>query len=377
MTRKQIGAISGLFLLWRGVLFVVSSLADRILSYSPSFPYATTLLPSFGFPRWLYSFANFDGVHYLTIANEGYLRTNFIQAFFPLFPYVILHGVHITIPTLNLLATGLLVANLAFLGFLLIGFTYVEQKYTTRIAWRFILAVLLFPWSIFLASLYTESLFLLLMMTAFWFAGKKKWFAASIITILLSATRIVGVAMVPALWIELWRSGDRNWKNYCTVAFGSLGLLLYMGYLFVHFGDPLYFLHVQAAFGAGRSNSITLYPQVVFRSLKIVLTTAKDLRYVTYLEEFLAGTIGVFAILLPWKKVPAGIVFFALATALIPTISGSFLSMGRFLLPCLPIYLLIAFLASRHPRLGLLWYAISASVLILNSILFLQGYWVA
>ncbi len=377
MTRKQIGTISCLFLLWRASLFGLSILSDAILKYAPSFPYATTLLPSFGLPRWIYSFANFDGVHYLTIANEGYLRTNFIQAFFPMFPYVLLHGLHTLIPSLNILLTGLLIANLAFLLFLLVGFEYVKQKYSLRIAWRFILAVLLFPWSIFLASLYTESLFLLLSMVCFWMAHKKNWLAAGLVTILLSATRIVGVMMVPALWIELWRSGNRDWKDYLAISFGSLGLLLYMGYLYVHFGDPLYFLHVQAAFGAGRSNGITLYPQVAYRSLKILLTTTKDLKYVTYLEEFIAGTIGILAIVWPWKKVSPGIIFFSLANALIPTISGSFLSMGRFLLPCLSIYLLIAMMASRHPRLSIIWYALSAAILVLNSILFLQGYWVA
>lgn len=377
MTRKQIGTITGLFLLWRTGLFALSVLADRLLAYAPSFPYATTLLPSFGLPRAIYSFANFDGVHYLTIAREGYLTTNFIQAFFPLFPAVILHGLHTLFPSLNLLIAGLVLANFFFLGFLLIGFRLIASTYSPRIAWRFIFAIFLFPWSIFLASVYTESLFLLLMISCFWFAHKKNWVWAAIMAALLSSTRIVGIMMVPALWIELWRSGNRKWQDYLIVTGGSLGLLAYMSYLYLHFGDPLYFLHVQAAFGAGRSNGITLYPQVVYRGLKILLTTTKDLKYITYLAEFLAGTLGMLAIVWPWKKISPGITFFALTSAIIPTISGSFLSMGRFLLPCLPIYLLIAFWASRHPRLGLVWYLVSAGLCALNALLFLQGYWVA
>lgn len=392
MTRKQIGTITGLFLLWRAGLFTLSVLADRLLAYAPSFPYATTLLPSFGLPRAIYSFANFDGVHYLTIAREGYLTTNFIQAFFPLFPAVILHGLHTLFPSLNLLIAGLVLANLFFLGFLLIGFRLIASTYSARIAWRFIFAVLLFPWSIFLASLYTESLFLLLMISCFWFAHKKNWVWAALMAALLSSTRIVGIMIVPALLIELYSSvipakagavpfgqiqSKKYYKEIITILLGSTGLLAYMGYLYLHFGDPLYFLHVQAAFGAGRSNGITLYPQVVYRGLKILLTTTKDLKYITYLAEFLAGTLGMLAIVWPWKKISPGITFFALTSAIIPTVSGSFLSMGRFLLPCLPIYLLIAFWASRHPRLGLVWYLVSAGLCALNALLFLQGYWVA
>ncbi len=377
MTRKHIVTIIGLFSLWRMGLFLISAGAGFVLPYAPSFPYATTLLPSFDLPQWLYSFANFDGVHYLTIAKEGYLQTNFIQAFFPLYPFVLLHSVHLLLPSVNLLLMGLLVSHLAFLGFLILSFDFVERKYGVRVAWRFVLAVLLFPWSLFLASLYTESLFLFLVILCFWLADKKRWYLASLALMFLSATRIVGVMMIPALLIELWLSGDRDWKKYTAIIFGSLGLLGYMAYLFVHFQDPLYFLHVQEAFGAGRSNGITLYPQVAYRSLKILLTTAFNFKYITYVQEFLAGTIGVIAILIPWRRVSPGITFFALSTVLIPTISGSFLSMGRFLIPALPLYILMALFASKHPRLAWIWYIASALVLILNTLLFIQGYWIA
>ncbi len=418
--------ILSVFLLWRIGLFAVSFVADQFIVYAPSFPYAFSLLPSFHLPRWLYSFANFDGVHYLTIAKEGYLQTDFIQAFFPLYPFVLIRGVSLLFPFVNLLGIGLLLSNFSFFGFLLVSFDLIAKRYSRKTAWFFLAAILLSPWSVFLASVYTESLFLLLLVLCFWFADKKLWWAAGISAALLSATRIVGVFIVPALLIELFVSyisqtsvildaklpkkqhGSRGsrffvhtftqwslvWsqlmrkktllsfiqkelKNIAFIVAGVTGLLAYMLYLQIHFGDPLHFFHVQSSFGAGRSTSLVVYPQVVWRGIKILFTSPFDVRFVTSLLEFLAGTFGLIAIVFASKKVSLGLTFFCIVSFLFPTLSGSFLSMGRFLLPCVSIYILIALQAEKSKLFRVLFFGVSGILLIVNTILFVQGYWVA
>ncbi|PIR61011.1 MAG: hypothetical protein COU68_01660, partial [Candidatus Pacebacteria bacterium CG10_big_fil_rev_8_21_14_0_10_45_6] len=82
MDKSLLKKILVLVLVWRIGLFVVSLIAPAFISYEPSFPYAYDLLAKLGLPQWLYSWANFDGVHYLTIMRMGYVGTGLIQAFF-------------------------------------------------------------------------------------------------------------------------------------------------------------------------------------------------------------------------------------------------------------------------------------------------------
>ncbi len=77
------------FFIWRFISLLLGYIAQFVLVYKPSFPYAYELLPKYGLPQWVYSWGNFDGVHYLTIIEKGYIGTGLIQAFFPLYPMVV------------------------------------------------------------------------------------------------------------------------------------------------------------------------------------------------------------------------------------------------------------------------------------------------
>ncbi len=79
------------FIIWRFGLFILGGTADYFLRYNPSFPFYDNVLVLQNVPRWLYSWANFDGVYYVIIAEKGYVGTGLVQAFFPLLPYVLMH----------------------------------------------------------------------------------------------------------------------------------------------------------------------------------------------------------------------------------------------------------------------------------------------
>src|SRR5258708_4184955 len=200
LTKKQFISITLFFLIWRIILFGLGAVADQFLSYSPSFPYADTVLIDSHLPRWLFSWANFDGVHYLTIAQKGYVGTGLVQAFFPLLPYVLLHGVHLLFGNgLNLLLFSLVITNFFTYLFALVWFGFVKELRNERSAWVALFSIFLFPTALFLGALYTESLFLLLVVLAFWVARKKSWLLVGFFVSLAAATRIVGVFLIPAL----------------------------------------------------------------------------------------------------------------------------------------------------------------------------------
>src|SRR3989344_6875835 len=81
--------IFSLFLIWRIGLFFVAFLASFIFpGFKTSFPYANIALEVTNLPNWIWGFGNFDGVHYLRIAQNGY-NAEFSQAFFPFYPLLI------------------------------------------------------------------------------------------------------------------------------------------------------------------------------------------------------------------------------------------------------------------------------------------------
>lgn len=393
---------------WILCLLFISVIADYLLPYKPSFPYADSILAQSVLPRFIYSFANFDGVHYITIATRGYHAAALIQAFFPVFPGVLafFYGV-----SLSPIMAGL-VFNWICLAVLLYSFGQLIQPYLkTDEQLRSILWVLLFPTSFFFAMLYTEALFLLLIVCAFWAAEKKRWGLVALVTVVASATRLVGVFLVPALILQYWLSQTDHsswqiWRKRTSVlpvfliCLGAGGLLVYMLYLQISFGDPLLFAHVQSEFGAGREESVVLLPQTIWRSIRILITVTPSLKWWSYLQDLFMTLLTLSVLLLgtvrskEWTKVfsrvlgdwerylvwvpqlPIGWYVFSWAAVLLPTATGTLSSMPRYVLVALPLFVILA--SMPLPKWAhVLVYGASVCMLVLNTVLYIQGYWVA
>jgi len=146
-----------IFFFWRIGLFFIAWIGEKILPFTPRFPYSDIYLIPSGLPNWLWSFANFDGVHYLTIARHGY-SAQFTQVFFPLYPIFISIAQQI-LNFINPIVLGLFISNTFFLLSLFMFTKLLKLEYkTNKIRWILILLIA-FPTSFYFGSLYTESLF--------------------------------------------------------------------------------------------------------------------------------------------------------------------------------------------------------------------------
>ena len=385
----------GWVVLWRAALLIVAFVAPFILPFKPSFP-LTELLQDLAIPHWLSAWANFDGVYYLTLISRGYLAVGYVQAFFPIWPLILMPIWWVGSDLTWVVLVGQLVALGCFAGALLLYrhlLTHTEKITSQPFTWLVVL-LLLFPTSFYFAALYSESLFLLLVLGVFICAFHKKWWWAGILAGVASGTRVVGIFLVPALVIELvsqsqlWQSRNLSltsllaWTRahvgqLSAISLGVVGLLGYSIFLWWHFADPLYFFRVQSEFGGGRQESLVLFPQVVWRYLKILTTVPLDLRYLIYLQEFLAGVGGLVILLLGFRKVRLSLWFFSLMAVLLPTLTGTFSSMPRYILVAPAIFLIINAWLADHPKLRIVWLIISTLLLLCNTVLFIQGYWVA
>jgi hypothetical protein len=238
--------------------------------------------------------------------------------------------------------------------------------------------ILLAPTTFFFTAVYTESLFFALLTGCFYFARREKWWLAGLMGLLLSATRIVGVFIVPALLYEYWYQQRQKGivKSVSTLT-PLLGIGGYMLYLKQVFNDPILFYHVQADFGAQReTRRIILIFQVFYRYIKMFLTIPIHERlFYVVTQEFLAGILGFVGLGIGWFMTRRAYVIFAVLAYVAPTLTGTLSSMPRYLLPLFPIYIVIAKLLPRWAYLVTL--VASTVIMIINLIFFTQGLWVA
>jgi len=173
---------------------------------------------------YLWSWANFDGEHYLSIAYQGYLPLTYF--FFPVYPLLIrLIAEVFNQNFLTYAMSGLFISHLAFFIGLIGLIRLIEVDYKKEIAYPAIILLLLFPTSFYFGSVYTESLFLALTVWSFYFARKKRWVWAGLLGAISTATRIVGLALIPALIAELWLQKRNDKKMELLTPFFSIFLI--------------------------------------------------------------------------------------------------------------------------------------------------------
>lgn len=359
-----------IFILWRILLFFIAFVGSKILPFGYKFPYAESLLEKSGLPPFVWSFANFDGVHYLTIAQMGY-QAQFTQVFFPLYPILI----HVLNPG-NLIISGLLISNAAFFLSLIALYKLLKLDYSNdTIKWVFIF-LLLFPTSFYFVSVYTESIFFLFALISFYFARKDNWLYSGIIGFFASLTRFFGIFLLPALLIE-WYLQKKPVSKLLPLILIPAGLLIYMLYLEINFNDPLYFIHAQPVFGAERTGgSIILLPQVVFRYLKMLLTVnPQSLPFFNAIFELIISLIFFILSIIALFKTRFSYAFFSFCAYIIPTLTGTFSSMPRYVLILFPCFIVLAGIKNKF--LKILTALVFATLLIISAVLFTRGYWIA
>lgn len=389
LNKKPIFLILFSFLIWRLFLFFISYFSDAFLSYQPSFPYYDELLPTFSMPRWIFSFANFDGVHYLTIANKGYKGAELIQAFFPVYP-LLTRLLNFLVN--NFLISGLLIANFSFIVCLYFGYKLTKLDFGTKTANWWLLILLTFPTSFYFGALYSESLFLAITFACLWYIRHEKNTISSILNGLLSGVRVLGVVLLPTLYLE-WIKKQPNFNKLSIIEkikkmwffiFSFFGLIVFMFYLQKNYNDFLYFFHVQAEFGAGRQESIILLPQVIFRYIKILITVHPiNWKYFSYVQDLVMSLLSL-AIMAFWflqknkDKFRLSYLCYAIPVLIVPTLTGTFSSMPRYVLICFPIFMWLAEkLKKANYLMRIIYFIVSIMLLIINTTLFIQGYWVA
>lgn len=339
---KCTGAVLTAFIITRMMVCTVvlfSMIQLPVLSGEGLWRLDTQNLIQDGLTRW-------DSGWYIEIAQNGYSGDT--VAFFPLYPVLIRLLTKITGSDS---ISGLLIANLSFFIALFYLYAITKQDYDDDTASRAVFYIAAAPSAFFFSTVYTESLFLLFVTAGFYYARNSKWLLACLAGMLASATRVTGVLVgVFILFEAFWQKGIRffpkPWsvrsqidllrkdigiipqtkKGIIAAIFSVSGLVAYMAYLYRKFGDPLAFLHVQESWG--RSVGFDWFLRV--------------LRDHGQKPDIFFTIVFIPLIIIIFFKFRPSYGLFTLLSFVIPLVSGSTLSMRRFVIVMVPCYILLA-----------------------------------
>ncbi|MCB0077429.1 MAG: hypothetical protein KDD73_08370 [Anaerolineales bacterium] len=331
--------------------------------------------------------SRWDSGFYLNIAQEGYHYfgpgVEFPSvAFFPLLP-LLMKGIAPLFGG-DLLVSGIVISNLALLLSAILLYRLVTQEFDEPTAGRSVWYLLIFPTAFFGSAIYSESLFLLAAIGAFYSARRNAWAWALLCGLLGTATRFVGITLLPTLLLLWWQQRRHpdpalrapRWA-WVTPMGAALGLLGYMAFLGWRFGDPLAFVHASAVWQRS--------PQPLWEMVQSLFVppaggwatalpvAAFDLNpWIDALFSAAALLVALFVLAQRrWAEA-----LFVLSGLLIPLNSGLWASQRRYVWVLFPLFILLARWGKSLPFDRVI-NALFLTLLAYFTLLYANWYWVA
>jgi Mannosyltransferase (PIG-V) len=186
-----------------------------------------------------------DSLWYMEIAKNGYgfkPDAPSTTSFFPLYPMCMrLAHRYIRLPhDVGWALSGIVVSNLALIAALCYLVLLIRLDFDETIASRAVLYTSIFPATLFLSAVYTESLFLLIVVSAFYYARKGHWLLAGLIGMAGAICRSPGFLLIIPLAVEYLAQKNFRWReikiDILPLIFIPLGLLGHLAYLRFRFG---------------------------------------------------------------------------------------------------------------------------------------------
>ena len=393
---KLFWKIFWVFLAWRLILLLPLIFGSHFVPVQPNsamytmWAYTRPYFPVGSF--LLYSWANFDGVHYLTIVGSGYLY-GADGRFFPLYPMtsalVSFWGGRGAFMGFQEFLSAFFLSNEAFLLALYVLYKLIRLDFDKKTAWWTIVLLLVFPTSFFFGAVYSESFFLLLSVLVFYFLRTRKLWLATLATMLLLTTRITGLCIVPVMLYYIFQDEitllvkrkrfifKHFWRKLAMTATLFLGIAIFALYCQLAWKDALFFIHAQMHVVPGRSSAVVLFPQTLFRYIKI-LTTVSHTQFVWWISllEFTSFFFGTMLLIVGFfKKIYPAYLIYSILSFLFITASGTFAGLGRYVMILFPLF--IAFALVKNPYIKIAYIVVSFIALLILTLFFAQGYLVA
>jgi len=308
------------------------------------------------------TFTLWDSGWYLEIAEGGY-RGEQAAAFFPLYPLLVHALAWVTRSTV---VAGVLISLVAA-GFAAVAVQRIAAELLpARAARDSVLYLALWPVAFVFTSVYSEGLFLAFAAWAFWAGLQRRPWLAAVLGALAVDTRLIGLALLPALVVLLW-SRERRVLLLAPLLLLPAAVGAYAWYLEHRLGDWRAFYESQGAFwlhhrpAAGPLGGLWEAIAQGFHGVAQVVLHLGRASQVSAADEI--GTRNALHLVLlvaalwltwvAWRRLgPAAGVYSVAYLAIILSAPVSYfplVSLPRFVLGDFPLFLALASLTERRP----------------------------
>ncbi len=391
---SAIAHILAIVLMWRIVLVLIPILGNNVTGVRECcpevLPQPVTSWSQAAFGTW----HRWDAIWYSSIAEHGYQYAGEREAtnvgFFPLFPLI--NGLILKVTGLPVEVSGAIISTLiTFFACLMLYKLTIGETDDPSTAQRAVLYLIAFPAAYYLAIGYSEALYLLCVLGAFYFARRGQWGWSGTIAFLAGLARLHGALLIVPLGYE-WlrqrfaRAADPHGAvprptraSIIAVLGAPLGVLAFNLYLNATFGQPVgYFspyFQIQTLFFKGiRAEAFPTFPGTTLANYLFGF-----LNGVPSTESAAVMGATIFLLIMTvevWARLPRVYGVYMLTVLLFQLVGGDLISMPRFVVPMFPAFIALAQMGKREwaDRLILIPSLLLQGVL---ALLFTKGYWIA
>lgn len=404
LTQTVIGQAVGLWLITRALYALLTLVALLFLS-SAYYVHDTVATPHLLVAAWDRGATQY---YFLHLARYGYTRAS-LTVFYPLYPLLIAGASALTGGG-HLLVAALVVSNLGTLGACVaLALLAQHELQDAKMSRQSVRVLLAYPLAFFLTAGYTEGMFIAFAALALLSARRGWWYRAALCAWLATETRISGVALFLPLLVEFgrqtvwwrsvswrqawwrqarattlsWRGVRRSVLPACAV-FGAVPLALVTQAIISQAvaRDPLAFVHAERSWGHQ-----IMWP---WQAIGVILGGVFSSPAWSYLQAraFLdlipiVFCTGILALNIWHRWLPAsfvlyagGLIYLSVASPIPSLAFDPAVAAGRYLLPALPIVLLLARWSTYRPQLDTALVTGGFAIQAVLAVYWLQGGWI-
>lgn len=307
---------------------------------------------------------HWDGGWYSAIIHGAYHTNPAAPAFYPLFPMAVSALLFLSGHTLSLAAAGLIVNTFALWLALAALYQIAGFFVSAPRRWWVVALFIASPAAIFMHLFYTEALFCAIAFWAYLFALRQQWQYTGLTLAVLTAARLPAILVVLLCLLEFARAHEWHPANILNrrllwFSLAPLGFIAYGLYLQVTTGDFLAMFH---AYHATTDWAYHVFNPNIFDP---ILRTMYHAAITVISRDFadsnqvvnnilpaagivLLGLTSVYALTVK-KMLPLGL--FGLTSLVLFTLNSNTISVHRYMLPSLGVYIVVVYVLERYNKL--------------------------